>query len=139
MAISPATLTITTTENLKLNGVTYGNTIVKSLTSCGEVTQRILSAATTPGSPLLDLDTTTKQDNFVHFRVKNTDTSNFITLHLGGAVTGTHKVKLLAGESYEITCNEIWDYTAAAWDKIRRITVIADSTACDVEMFYVSK
>ena len=76
---------------------------------------------------------------FSHSIQKNADATNFITLHLEGAVTGTVQIKLLAGESYESTCNEIWDYTAAAWDKIYRINATSDTATCDVEFFYVSK
>ena len=139
MAISTATLTVTVTESLKLNGVTYGNTTTKSIGNCGESIQKAISVDHDSSKTLLSFSSATERDNFVYFRVKNCSTSNFITLTIGGAVTGAHKVKLLAGESYETTCNEIWDFTANAWDKINRIDVQSDTTASDVEFLYVSK
>jgi len=139
MAINTATLTVTITESLKLNGAAYGNTTIKSLASCGESIQKAVSVPHTTSIRMVVLDTVAKRDNFVYFRIKNADATNFITLHLEGAVTGTVQIKLLAGESYESTCNEIWDYTAAAWDKIYRINATSDTATCDVEFFYVSK
>ena len=140
MAITSATLTVTISESLKLNGAHYGNTTTKTIGSCGEGIQKVVSVPhTTSVRMISNLDTVAKRDNFVYFRIKNADATNFITLHLEGAVTGTVSFKLLAGESYESTCNEIWDYTANAWDKIYRINATSDTATCDVEFFYVSK
>ena len=138
MAISASTLTVTITDSLTLNGVIYGNTTTKSIASCGEATQQAIPVLHTSYTVLKNLDVT-GQANFVYFRLKNCDASNFITLTITGAVTGTHKIKILAGESYETTCNEFWDYTANDWDMLVRLDVQADSGTCDVEFFYVSK
>jgi len=137
MAISKATLTVTTTENLKLNGVTYGNTLVKSMASCGEVTAEAKSVPTN-GYLFQDLNTIQKQLDFVYLRVNNMDASNFIRIEFFGTTTKT-SFKILPGESYETTCNEVWDYNTGISDKIARIAVYADTAECDVEMFYVSK
>ena len=139
MAISTATLTVTVTESLKLNGVTYGNTTTKSIGNCGESIQKAISVDHDSSKTLLSFSSATERDNFVYFRVKNADASNFVTLKLYGAVSAAHQVKILAGESFETTCNEIWDFTAVAWDKIERITVQSDTGACDVEFYFVSK
>ena len=138
MAISTATLTVTVTESLKLNGVTYGNTTTKSIGSCGEAIQKAVPILHTSSKNLLTLSAA-GQANFVYFRLKNCDATNFLTLTFTGGVTGTKKVKILAGESYETTCNEFWDYTANAWDTLTRLDVQADSGTCDVEFLYVSK
>tara|TARA_R110002096_G_scaffold156115_6_gene320685 strand:+ start:207 stop:623 length:417 start_codon:yes stop_codon:yes gene_type:complete len=138
MAIASSTLIVTVTENLKLNGIYYGNTITKSIGSCGEAIQKAVPVLHTANKNLLLLDAT-GQTNFEYFRVKNCDAANFLTLTFSGAVTGTKKVKILAGESYETTCNEFWDYTAGAWDTLARLDVRADSGTCDVEFLYVSK
>ena len=44
--VTPAIATITLSENITLNGVTYGNAVSKSFGSQGEVIQRIMSIAT---------------------------------------------------------------------------------------------
>ena len=139
MAISTSTLTVTVTESLKLNGITYGNTTTKTIGNCGEAIQKAIPVAHDSNKTLLIFSSQTERDNFVYFRVKNCSTTHFLTLTIGGAVTAQHKVKLLAGESFETTCNEIWDYTANAWDKITRIDVQADTADCDIEFLYVSK
>ena len=41
--VTASTATITISENLTLNGVTYGNAISKSFTTQGQVIQRIMS------------------------------------------------------------------------------------------------
>ena len=97
MAISTATLTVTVTESLKLNGATYGNTTTKTIASCGEAIQRVVSVPHDSSTSLVNMSTSTDRDNFVYFRVKNADSSNFVTLKLYGAVTAAHQVKLLAG------------------------------------------
>ena len=43
--VTASTLTVTITENVVLNGQTYGNSISKSYTSQGEVDQRIMNVA----------------------------------------------------------------------------------------------
>ena len=139
MAITASTLTITITESHKLNGVTYGNTTTKTIASCGEAIQRVISVPHGGSTTLANMDKEADRDNFVYFRVKNADASNFVTLTLGGAVGAQHQVKILAGESFETTCNEIWNYTANAWDKIQKIAVQSDTAACDVEFYFVSK
>ena len=45
--VTASTATITISENIVLNGVSYGNSIDKSFESQGEVIQRIMSIATT--------------------------------------------------------------------------------------------
>ena len=139
MAISTSTLTVTVTESLKLNGITYGNTTTKAIGNCGEAVQKAIPVAHDSGKTLLIFSSETERDNFVYFRVKNCSTTHFLTLTIGGAVTAQHKVKLLAGESFETTCNEIWDYTAGDWDKINRIDAQADSASVDVEFIFISK
>ena len=138
MAISTSTLTVTVTESLKLNGVTYGNTTTKTIGGCGEVIQKAIPILHTASKNLLTLDVT-GQANFEYFRVKNCDATNFLTLTFTGKVTGAKKVKILAGESYETTCNEFWDYTTNDWDVLVRLDVMADSGTCDIEFLYVSK
>ena len=45
--VTASTATITVSENITLNGVTYGNAISKSFTTQGQVIQRIMSIGTT--------------------------------------------------------------------------------------------
>ena len=54
--VTASTATITISENIVLNGVSYGNSIDKSFESQGEVIQRIMSIATlTEETPFTDI------------------------------------------------------------------------------------
>jgi hypothetical protein len=84
--VTAATATITISENLTLNGVTYGNSTSKTFASQGEVIQRIMSIATT----FTDIFHTSTADgrgtivaaDWCYFRITNLDDTNFLTLRV---------------------------------------------------------
>jgi len=90
--IVPSNLVVTITESYSLNGVDYGNTMNKTYTDNGQVSQRVMSiAGSTVGEDtnfftnILSLSTIDGQGRVVkadykYFRITNLDTVN--TLHL---------------------------------------------------------
>ena len=88
--IVPSNLIVTITESYTLNGVAYGNTMNKTYTDNGRVSQRVMSIASkdaegTTWTDILALTTVDGQGQVVktdykYFRITNLDTVN--TLYL---------------------------------------------------------
>ena len=143
--VTPAIATITLSENITLNGVTYGNAVSKSFGSQGEVIQRIMSIATS----FTDIFHTSTADgrgtivaaDWCYFRITNLDDANFLTLRLYDG-TDSQFFKVEAGESFFLMSPDI-DVTAAgtgfgAFADITQIAADADTEACDVEVLMIT-
>ena len=88
--IVPSNLVVTITESYSLNGVDYGNTMNKTYTSNGQVSQRVMSVAGQDGegstwTNILALSTADGQGQVVktdykYFRVTNLDSVNSLNL-----------------------------------------------------------
>ena len=143
--VTASTATITVSENITLNGVTYGNAISKSFTTQGQVIQRIMSIGTT----FTDMIYTSTADgrgqvvaaDWCYFRITNLDDTNFVTLRLYDG-TDSQFFKLEAGESFFLMSPDI-SVTAggtgfAAFADISRIAADADAAACDIEFLMIT-
>ena len=90
--VTAADLTVTITESYNLNGVPYGNTITKTYTSNGQVSQRIMSISSKGGSDtdwtdILALTTADGQGQVVkadykYFRITNLDDTNELRIRV---------------------------------------------------------
>ena len=89
--IVPSNLVVTITESYSLNGVDYGNTMNKTYTDNGQVSQRVMSISpqgeTNFFTTILSLDTADAQGQFVktdykYFRITNLDTANTLYLRV---------------------------------------------------------
>ena len=88
--IVPSDLNVTITESYTLNGVDYGNTMNKTYTSNGQVSQRVMSVAgkgegATVWTDILALSTLDGQGQVVkidykYFRITNLDTADTLNL-----------------------------------------------------------
>ena len=143
--VTPAIATVTISENITLNGVTYGNTVSKTFENQGEVIQRIMSIATSFTdifhTSTVDGRGQVVDDDYGYFRITNLDDTNFITLRLYNG-TDSQFFKLEAGESFFLMSPEI-DVTAAgtafgAFADITQIAADADTAACDVEVLMIT-
>ena len=127
--VTAASATINISENITLNGVTYGNTISKTFESQGEVIQRIMSVGTS------------FPDILYTFRITNLDDTNFLTLRLYDG-TDSQFFKLEAGESFFLMSPDIdVDASGTTFNNFADITQIAadaDTAACDVEFLMIT-
>ena len=127
--VTAASATINISENITLNGVTYGNTISKTFESQGEVIQRIMSVGTS------------FPDILYTFRITNLDDTNFFTLRLYDG-TDSQFFKLEAGESFFLMSPDIdVDASGTTFNNFADITQIAadaDTAACDVEFLMIT-
>lgn len=90
--VTPSDLTVTISESYSLNGVAYGNTMNKTFTSNGQVSQRIMSIAAYTASAdvwtsMLSLDAADGQGEVVsadykYFRITNLDNANSINVRV---------------------------------------------------------
>ena len=113
-----ATLNVTITEELTLNGADRGSTNNLSVASVTQVYHRILTLPANGGSGTTDTtisnfrtlvttaDSALKDDDVKYIRVTNLDSSNSVTLSLqlaadgGAAASSTASVLLEAGKSF---------------------------------------
>ena len=143
--VTPAIATVTISENIVLNGVTYGNSIAKTYESQGEVIQRIMSIAI-GFTDIFHTSTVDGRgqivaDDWGYFRITNLDDTNFIILRLYNG-TDSQFFKVEAGESFFLMSPDI-DVTAAgtafgAFADITQIAAIASASPCDVEVLMIT-
>lgn len=141
-------LRLTVTENLTLNGTEHGSKSVISVDGINEVSKRVLTAATDPGTQIYSgsiasTNSTFKTDDVLYIRAKNLDDTNFITLHIEG---NSHysQLKLKPGNVFFLTsisgsfdnASEVSDFSP---ENITRIDAMADTNDCDVEILVASK
>ena len=94
--IVPSDLIVTITESYTLNGVVYGNTMNKTYTSNGQVSQRVMTIDGKGGSSnewtgIINLGTEDDagqvvKGDFKYFRVTNLDSANSLHLRVFNAV-----------------------------------------------------
>ena len=149
MAISNATMTVTITESVSLNGTNRGNTITKSISNIHDVMERIITVPT--GSEITlysthasDVAGSVFDKDFVKYaRFTNKDASNYITLRITNAENDEFAYKLAAGESFILhghaASTEMAAGAAGAADQdISSVEAQANSGACDVELIVAS-
>lgn len=149
MAISNATMNVTITESVSLNGTNRGNTITKSISNIHDVMERII---TVPTSEITLYSTHASsvagsifdRDFVKYVRVTNKDASNYVVLRVTNAESDEFAYKLNAGESFllwsHVTSTEMKEGSdAGAPDQdISSVEAQANSAACDVEILVAS-
>ncbi len=137
--ITNASLAVTVTEAVTLNGKSYGNINNLTVANVNEVDQRIMTIPTTEvvvlGYGSAAAAGTFIRANVAYLRITNKDDTNFISLHITSA-TDDAWVKLEAGKSFMLHNGDI--ETAAsfsAWASITAISAIANTAAVDIEYF----
>lgn len=148
--ITAATLTVTITEAISLNGQDKGSTNTLTIASVTEVSQRIIEiptseitilnfAATNPGAGAFD------EADVRYIRLTNKDDTNFIQLIFASENNNECAHKLDAGHSFILAADnsggvvDIHDASASAltvsFDDLTSITALANTAACDLELF----
>ena len=144
--VTASTATITISENITLNGVTYGNAISKAFTTQGEVIQRIMSVSTSFPEILITSTVDGRGQvvaaDWCYFRITNLDDTNFITLRLTNTATDSQFFKIEAGESFFLMSPDIDIDDGAsvftAFADIDEIAADADTAACDIEFLMIT-
>ncbi len=112
--IQQTTLNVSISENISINGVSYGNNISKTFSGNGKVDQRVmainserLTAVFGYNNALPDIAGTGVIDEFTYFRITNTDSSVGITIQLYVSSSKTGYFHLPAGCSFVLMGNDM--------------------------------
>jgi len=145
-----ATLTVSISEKLELNGKDRGSVLTKDISSITETFHRILDVGTASAQTILQMDATAANSaggtlltsNVKYFRITNLDTTNYVAITIQNDSTEEYMVKLEAGQSYvlfnsKIDANAAGDASSAAGNltDIDNILAQANSASCQVEIF----
>ena len=151
--ISNATLTVTLTESITLNGSQQGATNTNTFASIDEISKRILKVTTTESTVATFSSAVASAGHYVaadvrYIRFTNKDDTNFITLTFRNQDNDEVAIKLDAEQSFiwngdnangmTAVFNATQDADAASSTNFGSLTNIqadADSDSCDLEMF----
>ena len=144
--LSNATLNVTLTESIVLNGAEHGSKKKMSISGVNEISKRIMTCTTSgtqiyAGGSVVSYGTFATSD-VKYVRITNLDTENYVVLHFEG---NSHyaQIRLDAGHVFMITrTSSAFDNNAAvasfSAEDITRIDVMANTAAVDIEMLVAS-
>ena len=142
--VTSSTLYVTLTESITLNGADHGSKKKISITGINEVSKRISTVATTPGTQIYAGSSansfgTYVTNNVKYIRITNLDDTNFVVLHLEG---NSHYAQLKLNPGHVLILTDVssaFDNASAvssySAEDITRIDAMADTAACDIELF----
>ena len=151
-----ATLTVTHTEDITLNGQQFGGTNTKTFLSINEISKRILTITTTECIIATFSSAAASAGHYIAANVKyirftNKDSTNFITLTFRNQDNDEVAIKLDAGQSFVLNgdnaggmvdiFNATQDADAASDTALGDLTNIqadANTGSCDLEMIIAS-
>ena len=151
-----ATLTVTHTEDITLNGQQFGGTNIKTFASINEIVKRILTITTAECVVATFSAAVASAGHYVaadvrYIRFTNRDGTNFITLTFRNQDNDEVAIKLDAGQSFVLNgdnangmtavFNATQDADAASSTNFGSLTNIqadADTGSCDLEMIIAS-
>ena len=154
--LTAATMTVTISESISLNGKNQGGTTTKSISSIAEITKRILTITTAESTIATFSAAVASAGHYVaadvrYIRFTNLDDTNFITLTFRNQDNDEAAIKLDAGASFVWNAdnsggmvdvlNATQDADAASDTALGDLTNIqadANTGSCDLEMFIAS-
>ena len=143
--VTAGTLTVTIQESITLNNRDRGGSTTLSVSSIGEIANRIVSVASGSEVELIKFGAAGRGEfvaaNLKYLRLTNLDDTNFVRLRFSRTSGHTADFKLPAGKSFILTEEDISVHaTAGAFSSFSAMTNInarADTAAVDVE-YYVA-
>ena len=144
--LSNATLNVTLTESIVLNGSEHGSKKKMSISGVNEISKRIMTC-TTSGTQIYAGGSSVSYGTFAtsdvkYVRITNLDTENYVVLHFEG---NSHyaQIRLDAGHVFMITrTSSVFDNNATvasfSAEDITRIDVMANTASVDIEMLVAS-
>jgi len=152
--VTAATLKVSITENILLNGTQQGGTITKTFASINEISKRILTITTNEVTiatfSAAVASTGHYNDSAVRYmRFTNKDDTNFITLTFTNEDNDEVAIKVDAGNSFIWAADndggmvDVFNATenagvAASLADLRTIQADASASTIDLEMFIAS-
>jgi len=154
--LTAATMTVTISESITLNGKNQGGTTTKTFASIAEITKRILTITTAESTIATFSAAVASAGHFIaadvrYIRFTNLDDENFITLTFRNQDNDEAAIKLDSGQSFIWNAdnsgglvdvlNATQDADAASDTALGDLTNIqadANTGSCDLEMFIAS-
>lgn len=144
--LSNATFTSTITESVTLNGVATTASQTLSIANVNEYDKRIVNIGTSVvnliGFGAANSVGTFVRTNVKYIRITNLDDTNFATIGVIDTGGDVFYVKLEAGKSFILGCDDLEADTSggsfSAWSEADFITAQADTAAVDIEYMVVS-
>ena len=154
--LTAATMTVTVSESITLNGKNQGGTVTKSISSIAEITKRILTITTAESTVATFSSAVASAGHYVaadvrYIRFTNLDDTNFIVLTFRNQDNDEAAIKLDAGQSFlwngdnsggmVDVFNATQDADASSFANFGSLTNIqadADTGSCDLEIFIAS-
>jgi hypothetical protein len=142
-SIIPATLTVTITESVTLNGSDRGSTATLTIANVAETDNRIVNVGTAEVD-VIGFAAANAQGAFVrtdvkYIRLTNLDDTNYVTLGVSKTGADTAFFKLEAGKSMIFGNDDIEvdasGGASSAFVEADNISAKANGAACDVEYF----
>ena len=151
-----ATLTVTHTEDITLNGQQFGGTTIKTFASITEISKRILTITTAESTIATFSSAVASAGHYIaadvrYIRFTNQDGTNFITLTFRNQDNDEVAIKLDAGQSFiwngdnvngmTAVFNATQDADAAsdtAFGSLTNIQADANTGSCNLEMIIAS-
>ena len=148
--LSAASLTVTLTESISLNGYEQGSSNAVTIASIASVFKRIVAVPLTEVTLYTNHasnvgGSTFDEDDVKYVRITNKDGTNFVDLIVANSENDEFCLRLKAGHSFVL-----WDQNdvlnadsgavtpGAGMEGVASGTAIADTAACDVEVFIAS-
>ena len=146
--ISAATMTVTLTEAISLNGNDQGSKNTLSIADITEINKRIVTCPTSEKTIISfagAIDAGTFIDTDVRYvRITNKDDTNFVKINIEGESSTDYTIRLDAGASHIILSTsttglaDYADITGSTLENLSAIKATADTAACDLEIFIAS-
>jgi len=146
--VTAATLTVTITESITLNGSDQGATNSFTVASVAEVNKRIVNCPASDKTILI-FGAAIEAGQFIvgdvrYVRLTNKDDTNYVTLNIEGATATDYSVRLDPGASYLIIStsatgvDDYADISGVTLEALTGIKATANSAACDLEVLVAS-
>ena len=150
--LSAASLTVTLTESISLNGYEQGSSNAVTIASIASVFKRIVAVPLTEVTLYTNHasnvgGSTFDEDDVKYVRITNKDGTNFVDLIVANSENDEFCLRLKAGHSFVL-----WDQNdvlnavtqpatitvGAGMEGVASVNAQADTAACDVEVFIAS-
>tara|TARA_R110002020_G_scaffold229046_1_gene439801 strand:- start:3 stop:464 length:462 start_codon:yes stop_codon:yes gene_type:complete len=148
--LTAASLSVTITEAITLNGYDQGSTNVQTIGSINNVFKRIISVPTSEVTLVTNhasnvAGATFDEDNVKYVRITNKDDTNYIDLVVANTEADEFALRLKAGTSCifwdqndMLNCDNTAVTPGAGMEGIASINAIANTAVVDCEIFLAS-
>ena len=150
--LTASTLTVTITESIELNGKDQGGSNVLTIGSVATISKRIIDVPASEVT-IIAISTAVANGTFIegdvrYIRITNLDDTNHVTLTFKDEDSTEFAVKLDKGQSFIYngdlsggvvdTMHAGGSALTVSLNDLVDITAIADTAACDIEVFVAS-